>query len=381
MADGTVYTSWSTATPDVLVARMGMSPTVRLVLTIGDALTAMVMSMYPALVGLLIVLRTLGVGDFLIEDGATNSPLARGERKTLEDLNASRTDGRWESQGVRALDGVPMTYVIEAPRNALYAPSVDPAACTYGSVSNQTLRTMLCHARIAGAHVIMFDTLEEMARWLVETHLHDYSTAYASAWKPKKYKDGIDAALAALTTKRQDNQTPFLHYVSTLAQIPNVGKVRARLIADTYKTLPRLVDAFKARGENMLSDIDGVGKVISQRIYEYILQVPCKKPVGKKQPPASKRAKLDDQPIVSSAAAAAASASVAEMPIDPSAVDASPIATGAVASAPAPSPKKPPTSFGAYKRKFAPKKPVTLASNSVMLSSSIFAPRKPPAPL
>ena len=263
--------------------------------------------------------RNLDVGDFQIEYNRTDTeivPLIVIERKTESDYSISIRDSRYRNQKMRLIElkrrvpGVCVWYLIEGFTYCDHTNddmiTIDeqyksPADGSFGgrAVTKETVLSAVINTMARDQlNCICTRNVEETVLFLNKTFQ-----------KCKQLKNGIGSCIvkriadlskesvndrssnsnvlnplinkeleyaSTIKLKRKDNMTPSLCFKYQLAQIPGMSIRLAHLVQDRYSTMCQLCDAYNSLGDSekekreMLTNIDGIGKVISERVYNYL---------------------------------------------------------------------------------------------------------------
>ena len=182
------------------------------------------------------------------------------ERKTIDDLGASIKDGRYKEQKARLLshyDATKVFYLFEGYIDR--SKNLDKKS-VLGSIINILFRD----------NIKIINTVN-----LIQTVdvIEQIKTKYMAG----KFIEGASISNYTDTIKlnKKDNMTKELCNIIQLATIPGVSKTTGAIIMENYKTLQHLIEEYKINGELMLKDLvlgkKKLGKVLSKRIYEYLL--------------------------------------------------------------------------------------------------------------
>jgi ERCC4-type nuclease len=92
-------------------------------------------------------------------------------------------------------------------------------------------------------------------------------------------EEGKHEYLKQIDLNKQKNIDGSAWFLCALSQIPGVSMDKAKGIADKYKSMPNLIDAYnkvveQKKKEQMLSDVPKIGKILSKRVYEYVMGTP-----------------------------------------------------------------------------------------------------------
>ena len=204
-------------------------------------------------------ISNLIIGDFVIKQD--DEILYILERKTIMDLSASITDGRFREQKQRLFESVngcfdKIIYIIEGNKNLK----------KYGSISKTTINSSIVNLLFKHKYKVLHttdekDTLEQMIQISLKLQKGEFD-------KPIKTDVKI--------IKKGDNKNPFSNMLCT---IPGVSTICAEKIKDKYTSLSNLFDEYKllTNIENkyeLLADIQvnkrKIGKALSKKIYCYL---------------------------------------------------------------------------------------------------------------
>jgi len=223
-------------------------------------------------------IEPLHVGDFAIkgntEDGDTEF-IAVWERKSCADLAASINDGRYAEQKERlkALECRWKGYLLEGyyPESGIRFPtkgktSVVPRSTIDSVKIGLMLRDGFTVYELADAkHTAIF-----LTKMMVKIPEYLSSNVKAS------YEESL---IKSISTVRKENMTAEVCYIAQLCQIPGVSHTIAQAIQTVYPNMRALLDADELLAEIPVSASRRLGKVLAQRIYDY-MGISCKpKPV------------------------------------------------------------------------------------------------------
>lgn len=182
------------------------------------------------------------------------------ERKTIDDLGASIKDGRYKEQKARLLshyDATKVFYLLEGYIDR--SKNLDKKS-VLGSMIN-----------------ILFRDNIKIINTVNLTQTVDVIEQIKTKYMAGKFIEGASVSNYTDTIKlnKKDNMTKELCNIIQLATIPGVSKTTGAIIMENYKTLQHLIEEYKINGELMLKDLvlgkKKLGKVLSKRIYEYLL--------------------------------------------------------------------------------------------------------------
>jgi ERCC4-type nuclease len=214
--------------------------------------------------------RTLPLGDYLFERIDHNNvvtPLLLIERKTETDLANSIQSGRYRNQKIRMMSqDTPIAFLIEGHECTLdncndTVPNSSIKKSTITSaVINCIIRDKITVYRTSSVNESVY-LLETLIQKLIE---HD------TVRTPQITCTYIET----IKQKKGDNMTPSLCYKLQLSQIPGVSVRIAELIVAKYGSMRLLMDAYNqidvSKRPSLLTDIKGIGKVLSKRVYDYL---------------------------------------------------------------------------------------------------------------
>lgn len=91
-------------------------------------------------------------------------------------------------------------------------------------------------------------------------------------------EEGKHEYLKQIDLHKQKNIDGSAWFLCALSQIPGVSMDKAKGIADKYKNMPTLIDAYnkvseQKKKEQLLSEVPKIGKILSKRVYEYVMGV------------------------------------------------------------------------------------------------------------
>ena len=212
-----------------------------------------------------ILFNVNGVDEFVIE------------RKTIQDLRASISDGRNREQKARLLNSGTFSrdrimYLIEGSFSKVSDRGI-PVSTLIGSLINTQLRD--------GIFVYKTNNLEESANFIIklmDKFKKDFNEFF-------KFCGDMNSAKYSKTLKKEkkQNMTPEIWFVNQLASIPRITENMGYEIVKKYKTIVNLVNVYSKLTEKecelLLSEIlytpekgktRKIGKKASFVIYNYI---------------------------------------------------------------------------------------------------------------
>lgn len=224
--------------------------------------------------------ETLDLGDIIYRDENGDDILVI-ERKTINDLKASITDGRSREQKARLLATVPrmrIMYLIEG-----MLPSSDtiqnmPVMTLVGSMINTMLRD--------GVKVYKTASMEETCMFLVKM-LEKLNIDKDKYFNEEAHGCSAAEYSATLKKKKKSNMTPEVWFISSLSMIPQVTEKVTEEILKVYPTVDCLMKAYNKINsvvlrEKLLADITyplktgktrRIGDKASKRIYQFFYGV------------------------------------------------------------------------------------------------------------
>jgi ERCC4-type nuclease len=177
----------------------------------------------------------LEVGDIIIRNEDDNSDLIIIERKTVNDLLASITDGRYREQSFR-LSGIDhenhnIMYLIEGP---------------IAGANKQMVYSSMCSLNYyKGFSVIRTDNIKETAYMILNMNLKLKKENKKSYYPNTNLREEEIKYCSVVKKKKNDNVTPENFGELVLCQIPYVNSVTAVTIMKEFKTLNNLIERIK----------------------------------------------------------------------------------------------------------------------------------------
>ena len=175
------------------------------------------------------------------------------ERKTLDDLSSSIIDGRYKEQKCRLLaSGYQIIYVIEGMTKNKHG------------VKYATLLSAMLNIQFRDKiQVIRTKDIHETANILVLLK-EKLKNCEIESTKQIKYVTDIHIS-------KKQNLTKENIFIKQLSCIPGVSSKIATDISKKYTNLSELLNGFNNIGPNFLTSIDGIGNIISSRIYNNLI--------------------------------------------------------------------------------------------------------------
>ena len=193
------------------------------------------------------------------------------ERKTLQDLQSSITDGRYKEQKARLLSNTSqkyITYIIEG--DSILASSTYPK-------NKQMIQGAYLHTLFRdNIRILYTKSIAETATLilLLSTKIHDRPEKfmYEEYTADKCYTDFVK-----LKKKKMDNIDMKSCFIMQLSQIPMISNVIAKNIYAKYNSMRVLMkaldnDEFETPEKKIkeLCKVDGVGKEKASQIVKYL---------------------------------------------------------------------------------------------------------------
>lgn len=270
-----------------------------------------------------VVFRTLTLGDILFEsvvesgddivtDGQDEkvTPIMLIERKTVNDLASSIQSKHFREQKARLVElqkqhpSLIIKYLVEGLE-------VDETCLDTNvgrsRISKKTLLSAILNTSLRDHfEVLMTPSVDQTISLINAFHRKFASEEFAVEMNQKSdgsvgtsgtsgFVSPPNAYLENIKTVKKENLTPQAVYKLQLSQIPGVSISLASRIVDVYPTMTSLVHAFEAAEQEsataqssatssrrqktsiitpqkLLTQIDGIGKVLAERVCQYIYQ-------------------------------------------------------------------------------------------------------------
>lgn len=197
--------------------------------------------------------KRLDVGDIHICHPLDEHPMCIIERKSMSDLEASITDGRYrEQKGRLASSGIPVIYIIE---DGSIKKHKEPMV--KGAILNTQVRDRIPIIMSKGvAHTAAL--VGQLKRKEIE-YFDNKGVHIMETYTPLK-------------SKKSKNMSSSDIFIQQLSMINGVSKQMAEDIRSVYPSMKALILAFEKcnNPEKLLIDIPNtrIGKVISERVFE-----------------------------------------------------------------------------------------------------------------
>lgn len=187
------------------------------------------------------------------------------ERKTVNDLIASIHDGRYKEQKSRLMaSGKRIGYIIEGDN-----------IISNKQIKNQKKLTSVYYSSIYRDNIDVFfmTNMEDTVTFILMLVIKmiDNPEKFIENRKENEYID-----VCKIKTEKKKNIDKDTCYLLQLGQIPNISKDLARRIKEVYPTLLTLMNALNTIDEKkkqieLLTKIDGIGKILAERIIDYLI--------------------------------------------------------------------------------------------------------------
>ena len=208
------------------------------------------------------------VGDIMIKKGTDTKCVI--ERKTFQDYVSSLIDGRLKNQSLRLEAGREqesyiIIYIIEGElptpweKDIKYRGGVTSSA-VYSSLMGKMIRDNF--------YIFQTRTVKETAYVINKLKLKYEKETDIKEMKEHKY-------LETIKLEKKANMTKKSFYLLELSHIQGLSLTLAEKINEKYPSFCSLIRAYDQElniknRENMMCSIEGIGKILSRRIYEYL---------------------------------------------------------------------------------------------------------------
>lgn len=219
--------------------------------------------------------KSLDIGDIIFK--YEDKYLCIIERKTVSDYVSSITDGRLKNQTIR-IKSIPnedkcdifsIIYLIEGhipDENIDYMNGIN-ADTLKSSIWGKILRDNF--------HVIYSNNLNNTCYILKNI----FEKLFKLIPDLNKNKTGglENEYMKTLKINKKQNLTPKICYITQLSQIPGLSIDIAGKIYEKYNTFPDLIEAYNKcltikEKQKLLMSIDKIGKILSERVYNFIYE-------------------------------------------------------------------------------------------------------------
>lgn len=227
--------------------------------------------------------RTLILGDILIEyiNDNTITPLILIERKTEGDLAASIQSKRHRNQKLRLLQlqseqpNLKIWYLIEGFKYSedSLPENIGRSRITKNVVLSSIINTIIRDSLYCVMTNDVFETIEFINKLYDKISKEHLKLLLSN--KDNKSQQKEPEYLETIQIRKKDNINSNSCMILQLAQIPGISVNIAKKIQNVYPNMISICNAYHniddiKKKEKLLSSIDGIGLVISKRIYEYI---------------------------------------------------------------------------------------------------------------
>jgi crossover junction endonuclease MUS81 len=220
-------------------------------------------------------LKNLELGDYVYN--LNNNPYIIIERKTVQDLAASIKDGRYREQKIRLLEeqqkGVKIIYLIEG--NVHLKTSGIPSSTFFSVIINGMIRDNI--------YTYISKNIEESVKFIekiyqqLEKTKNEINSKNTEKLHEKLHEniENIDIEYAScIKSNKKENLTHHVCYINQLSQIPGISTKIASSIVNKYPTMLKLINKLEIDEGDLLEDHKignrRIGKILSQRIFEYL---------------------------------------------------------------------------------------------------------------
>jgi ERCC4-type nuclease len=187
------------------------------------------------------------------------------ERKTVNDLIASIHDGRYKEQKSRLMaSGNRIGYIIEGDN-----------IISNKQIKNQKKLTSVYYSSIYRDKIDIFfmTNMEETVTFILMLVIKmiDNPDKFIEKRREEEYIE-----VCKIKTEKKRNIDKDTCYLLQLGQIPNISKDLARRIKEVYPTLLILMNTLSTMNDRkkqieLLTKIDGIGKILAERIIDYLI--------------------------------------------------------------------------------------------------------------
>ena len=203
--------------------------------------------------------KQLDIGDILYVNSENHSEIkCIVERKTLNDLSSSIIDGRYKEQKCRLLSsGCKVIYILEGM-----------AKNKFGVKFSTLLSAMLNMQIRDNITVIRTKDLAETASILIMLKDKIKDMPLGDVVRQIVYESGVNLS-------KKQNMNKDTVFIKQLSCIPGISDKIAKDIIHVFPTMKDLVLQYNSIDserdkERLLSTIDGIGLIISRKVYNFI---------------------------------------------------------------------------------------------------------------
>ena len=216
-------------------------------------------------------LSCLPLGDFIIKKD--DEVILVIERKSLNDLLSSINDGRYKEQKIRLLSNYSkekILYIFEGKLKDCFKNNEKVNKMINGALVNTVLRDKITVIRTDSvtetSDILMniFGKVRNNIEWFIKTDESKPELDYSSTIKVVK----------------KENMTKEMCQIIQLSQIPGMSTTKAKAVLEKYGNIANLINEYNKLDEinekeellkNITINLRKLGKVLSKRIYEYII--------------------------------------------------------------------------------------------------------------
>jgi crossover junction endonuclease MUS81 len=211
--------------------------------------------------------KNLDTGDFVFK--IKDEIVLIIERKTVEDLASSITDGRYREQKSRLLANFPknkIMYIIEGDltrKNKSFSFNKVNKYTIYSSIINCYLRDNI--------NIFHSQNISETIEFLKNIKLKFEKQGTTFIKKSTTHEQNL---YNSLKTKKQKNVTPYMVFKLQLSAIPGISEKSSEIIAKKYTNMKNFIIELSDLDEKdrifLIKNIKGEKKILGIRIAENI---------------------------------------------------------------------------------------------------------------
>jgi ERCC4-type nuclease len=224
--------------------------------------------------------ENLTLGDIVIK--YNNEVKCLFERKTITDYISSIVDGRLKNQSMRLKSlkeensNIIIIYLIEGllPKgilsNSKYSGGVT-ADALHSSIIGKIIRDNFYVYMTPNIVETAYTIGKFMDKFISEEKLNKTNENKLNCTSTSDYAKTIKL-------EKKANMTPKMCYICQLSQIPSFSVELAEKVYNVYPSFVHLMNAYNSQitekgKKKLLESIDGIGKTLSERCYEYLFQI------------------------------------------------------------------------------------------------------------
>ena len=214
-------------------------------------------------------ISSLDVGDLAIADDE-GEILALFERKTCKDMAASINDGRYSEQKARMLSS-PVRwkgYIIEGiyPEEGIKFPRYIKGKRSVKIVQRKTYHSIMTGFTLRDG-LIVYNTVNVQETGEFLSNMIRKIPEYLKLDKRTSYDEAL---INSISTVRKENMTPEVCYLAQLSQIPGVSYNISKCISKKWSNMTSLLQADVIQLSGIKIGERRLGKVVADRIIEYL---------------------------------------------------------------------------------------------------------------